>query len=247
MAIKQKCIDLKIELTELNKKGKTIEKKLHSLIDELSKLEPNKKINRSLHFLRDMRNRVMHPDRHSFSGPIAKNIILSSVNILNKIFIPEATLQSFQEELLRIQKQLHKFSDQVLIFEIGEKKYLLEKIEVREALIIENKWTYLMVLHPIPFGIKSQIQDQTYSLPFIYDIDELKIDSDITCRIIDTDKQIRIFVSGNKDNLATYMAFKAEIESSEEGDKFLYLHNTKIELAKAESRFLYRYLHKVSF
>ena len=247
MAVKLRCKELGIDLTAtkiVKNKPVVVDKNFNSLINELSSKEPLKNIKAGLHWLREKRNSHMHPDSHTYMGSMTYGIIKVGVTVLNKIFIPEQNLLSFRNQLATIQTHLSSFNQGPSVF--IKKGYLIERIEVRDALQINGKWFYFVLIHPITDQIAVQIEKNDQVPPETFVVDEFFLDAEkLTMRDVNTTETITCYRTTKPENIATYNLFITERNAAEAniirfsfipGDMPVGKHND----------FLYEWLWKVA-
>lgn len=109
MAVKLKCKQVGIDLEFVNKRGKTEEHKLATLIDNVCAQEKEKDLRDQLHLAREMRNYFAHPVRHSFSGGFIQLPFIPLINVLNLLFLDIRIVSAGKNRLKQLKKQYSTF------------------------------------------------------------------------------------------------------------------------------------------
>lgn len=243
MAVKLRCNQLGIEL---KKEGSPINKKLSTLINELCIAEPGKDLKHGLTVIRNIRNSVMHPDKHSYSGAMSKGAIQSTVTLLNELFIPGPIFTPFLKHHDGIKKQLIDYQTGLFILEYQEKRYLIESARIEAAILVADHWIYYLVAYPVTLNIGDQMKTHSYSMPLLYFVNDLTLGENwISAKEAETNVPIKITTSNHPDNLATYQRFVAEREAASLNDKSIYDHFVKDTIARKENEFWYKWLWKI--
>lgn len=246
MAVKIRCQHLGIDMkkTILRKGVPTIvDKTFNDLINDLGKKEPSKNIKKGLHGLREMRNSLIHRDRHGFSGSMSYGVIKVGVTVLNKIFISEQMLLSFQSHLKITQTKLSSINRGASIF--TNKGYLVERVEVRDALFVKGEWLYLVVIHPVTERIEEQVERNEYKIPEMFVVKELVVGGDsIVMKEVNADNDISIITTKKDANIATHNKFIADRKAAKSKIKRWRINPIGLPTSR-HNDFLYEWLWKV--
>jgi len=243
MAIKLRCNELGIELKNANSR---FNKTLSVLIKELCLAEPGKDLEHGLDIIRNIRNSMMHPERHSYSGAMCKGAIQSTVTLLNEIFIPGPIFTPFLNHHQAIKEQLFTYQKGLFVLEFQDNRYLVESVEVAAAILADGKWIYYLVACPVTLNIGEQMTKHSYSKPLLYFVTDLSIgENELIAKEMENSSWIKINTTNHPDNLVTYQKFIAEREEAEENDRVMYDHFMKDTIAKKENEFWYMWLWRI--
>jgi hypothetical protein len=211
MAVKQRCIQFDIPLQTTNKYDQLTYKTFDNLIQEMSRFEATKKIENGLHWLRKKRNQKLHEYRHTVSGSMFYNFMKVGVTMLNKIFIPKEIFESSEIERSSKQQLLNSINHKPLVFE--NKNYLVEKLEVKDALIINGKSVYLVTIHPVTHDIQRQIERADYKQPEMFTVESIEVNgSQILMSISDSKEEITFRQTSHPKDIETYNKFISDRE-----------------------------------
>jgi len=247
MAIKLRCTELGIELvTNQTRQGKTviIEKKLVQLINELTAIEPAKDIKYNLDWLRRVRNTRMHPKQYGFAGSMVRSPIQWGVVILNKLFMPEATLVSFKVELQSMNAKVAAFKGAALIMEYESKGYLVERCEIREAVKVGNEWLYLLVAYPISINTADNLATHSYLQLFMFFVKRITAcNGSLSAIEIASNNRVTVKHSIHPQDIANYDKSRMDWAAAKMENQRVYESSTEMDIGNKESEFLYRYLY----
>ena len=93
MAVKLRCRELGLQTSIKSVNGKILDVKLAKLTDQLLQLEPDKDIEHLLHWARINRNRIAHPNQHSYGMGIMVNFKFV-VSLLNLLFLTNEAVKN---------------------------------------------------------------------------------------------------------------------------------------------------------
>jgi len=219
-----------------------VDKTYNILINELSEKEPGKEIKEGLHWLRETRNSYMHTDHHGFMGSMTRDLIKVGVTLLNKIFISEQTLVSFQDHLSSVQNELLQFNQLPSIF-IG-RGYLVERVEAKDAILLNGVWHYFVIVHPITNNIAKQIERHEVVPPETFIIDKLSLDGEtLTMHEMDTENVIVCSRTSKPENVDTYEQFL--LERNKATARIIYYSPMGATPKGQQNEFLYNHLWNV--
>lgn len=245
MAVKLRCKEIGIDVVStmiVKSKSKKVEKKYNTLINELSEKEPQKKIKEGLHWLRETRNSYMHQDRHTYMGSMTRDIIKVGITLLNKIFIPEETLVSYQNHLAPMQDDLKVFNQLPSIFIC--RGYLVERVEAKEALLLNGIWHYFVIIHPITTNIAKQIERHEVIPAESFIIDKVSLEGEsLIMREMGTGNTIVCSRTSKPENINTYEKFL--LERNKVTENIFYYSPLGATPKGQHNEFLYNYLWKV--
>lgn len=243
MAVKLRCTQLGIEL---KKSCSSFNKNFSTLINDLCKAEPEKDFKEGLDRLRRLRNSFMHPDKHTYSGSMAKGAIQSTVTLLNEMFIAGKIFKQLLQQQESVEKQIYNYRNGLFVLEYMDKRYLIEGIEINAAILVSDKWIYYLVAHPISINICEDMKKHSYSMPLLYFVTDLSSgDNCITANEVENNDPVKITITDHRDNLVTYQKFVCERQQAAENDKTIYDHYMKDTIARKENEFWYKWLWKI--
>jgi hypothetical protein len=243
MAVKIRCNQLDIPLEIINSEKR---KNLKRLMDELIAAEPAKKLKQQFEVARSLRNSLMHPDRHTYSGAIAKSYIKQTVSLLNTLFLPEGIFPLFENNLQKVQNSLTQYQKSALTLEGSGSIYMLSAVDIEANVRIENNWIYLLVGLPVMSDALDNLKNHRYVKPIGFFISDLIINKeDILCIETKSKRPIRIKWSDNLEHLEIFKDFHDALEVLDDTDRLMYETNTSHEVGEMENVFLYENLYKV--
>jgi hypothetical protein len=243
MAVKIRCKQKDIPLKKARSKDQVlIDRRLSDLMKELTNLENQKNLADPLARTRNIRNIIMHPESHSYTGAMTMNNMKYCVGILNKIFIPESIFAMFHAELEVVQQKTSSFQDALLILHHDNLRYLITGVEVKDAILVNNQWLYLLAAVPVMLNPEINLPNHSYIKPLTFHVTDIEVVAGIlTCSEADR-KKIKINANDNPENETHYKIFKKVLSSLTEDDKWIYDSNNQSEIAKEQIHFAYMYL-----
>ena len=149
MAIKLRSKASGIQLTKYTN--------LQGLINKLFPVEKVKQLNAQLHFIRRIRNQYAHPTHHYFGAIAIRPLIISLINALNQLFLPEESMIANQAQVATLAKIIVTLQASVLIVEREQKRYLIREAIPLNAHVINKKVLSLWVFYPILNNISESI------------------------------------------------------------------------------------------
>lgn len=223
LAVKERCKELSIPLSTTNRNGRERKKRLVTLMNEVSVAEPTKNLGPNLHHIRKSRNYHAHPERHSYMGGIAKSRIISIVNLINILFLPETSITELNDRMTTLLNTYKAFKDGLFVFEIGQDRYLIKGARPIHTRKIGDEWSTLWLLEPILTNTFKNLSEQRYSLPFIEVINKFELHEG---KIIAKDEgevfDICIEPTDHKANLVTFQKYQHDIDQLSEHDLQFY-------------------------
>ncbi|HEV7332706.1 MAG TPA: hypothetical protein VGN63_16830 [Flavisolibacter sp.] len=250
MAVKLRCRQLQIALSrKVTKKGRETEEKrpLKQLMDDLVKAEPEKALASQFEVARSLRNLLMHPDSHTYSGAMSIRFIMQSVTLLNTLFLPPALVAGLQQHLDTVKKQIECFHIRQLVLDEGNGRVLLEDVSIEAAICIGNQWQYLLACHPLINNAAENLQKGSYPKPICYFVADLSVTEDkIEAQILDANQSLSIVHTDHPTNIDTYNSWLQAKEVLPENDRLLLKHYTSHEVGECENEFWYTKLYKVT-
>ncbi len=251
MAIKLRCGQMGITLNTItvNKKTQekvTTDKKLKTLIDELSVKIDLKDIEEQLQILREIRNTKMHPITNGVSGAISFKSIKISVVLLNKLFLHEQKIKNRQLKTVEIETVFAAFKMGNFVLEREGKRFLSIGILILDSVQVDEQWFHLMVCFPVIEKLNNLIVEKKYPNPFIFTISNIVLEKNRFSAIeIENNKPVKFYRTNNPLDLGKFSNFHNEIIKVTEDDRIIYDSWVRDEINWERTDFLYQWLWRV--
>lgn len=247
MSIKIRCKDLKISLDRNHtnpNKIQSIKKKLFELINDLDSNEPNKKIKYALDSFRIIRNNIMHPESHTYSGATFRNTIIFGLVILNMLFLPDQLFVEFESEISRIKSIQANFSKSLYVMTYKGRRVLIEELDMMGAIPVNSNWQYLIVAKPVLD--LPEFMEFTYPVPIIESVTNVEFkDKKLIMTMTETGEQVQFEETNHKDNETKYRNY-VELRESSDKSKLLTLQQVmEYEVNIKKNEFWYNGLWKI--
>lgn len=242
LAVKLRCEQLGITLNIQDNKGNLRKKVLNTLINELNTFEPNKNIVPILHWLRENRNYLMHPERETLFGTVGLIQIRQCLIIFNTLFIPDKTFLDSKTELERITTQFKEFKDGLFVLEHDGFRYIVHQAEIIEVYSVNGNWYYLFVAHAIPNNFNELIENAYLPKPLIYTVKDIKITAgQINGIVLDYGKSFNLSQNQHPQNVQIYKNFIQYTEKMPKDQQVMFQmnKNSEIDTQKIKSRLKY--------
>ncbi len=247
MAVKLRCSQRNIQLKMVRKRnGKEHfeNRVLKHLMDDLAKDEPQKELGIRFDVARNLRNSLMHPDAHVISGALSRGYIMQAINLLNTLFLEEAVIAFFQQELNNINQRIKPFNEGLFVLKLNEKRYLIKGLRVAANIFIDGKWDYLVVALPIMLNPLENLQSHSYIKPLAVIASALTCITEHELHIVDkiTGQLIFLETTDQSENLKIYNNYSKAVQTITERDRSMYLINSENEIDKLAEQFWYEKL-----
>lgn len=248
MAVKLRCKELQISLDSNNvnrKTGQAFKKKFSELINDLERIEPSKKIKDALHRFRDLRNSFMHPESHTYTGTMGKNLITFGIVILNMLFLPDQLFLDIEAEMSRIRGFQSLFDKDLYVFTKGEQRILIEDIEIVGAVPVDGGWQYLLVASPV-LDLPDP-KDFTYPVLIILGVTDIQFNGQqLSVKNAETGEAILFEGTDHPANIAKYANYLKIKDSCNNIDTLMYQQVSESEIGKRKHEFWYKWLWKIA-
>ncbi len=223
LAIKLRCEQLGIPLHILDSKGTNRKKNLNSLIDELKKIEPDKDIAGILHWLRGVRNYLMHPDRETLFGTIALNHIRQCLIMYNALFLSNDVFRRNKDKSEEMQSVLKNVSRNLCVLEHTGFRYIVYEADVIEAYEINNKWFFLFAAKAVPNNFSIMLANDCYPTPIVYTLMDVEIsDNKISGKVMACGEPFILLTNTHSQNVETFKSFEEVKKQMTEHQEYLF-------------------------
>lgn len=165
MGVRMRCEQIGIPTKKQGKRPGN--KELGALIDELDKAESAKPIKEILHWLRKLRNILMHPKEKLLLGVTAGSAIQHVLVQLNALFLPEQFFTEAQKALESMQSHWRPFEHGLFMLDQGGKQSVIYESKVVEAFRDGSKWIYLVRFSAIFREPKKHLEQGLYANPVL--------------------------------------------------------------------------------
>ncbi|TDO05430.1 hypothetical protein [Sunxiuqinia elliptica] len=217
MAVKLKAKKQNIPISgERNKNGKTFEKKLSRLIDELFSAEHYLNLKTNIDRARRIRNHQVHPQSHTYMGGMGniKSNLRLIVNVLNDIFRNEEKHVECYNRTLELSRALSIFDKSLLVLEHDEPSILIEQIL---DFSLRNNKLYLF-LNPVRINI-NEILSHHYSLnPKVVCLEKFQMDKNELKGVSSKGTKIRIYKTEKPENQKVFNDYLMQIAEADKID-----------------------------
>ena len=225
MAVKLKAKELNIDLKFLpNKKGHVFEKKLSTIIDEICSKSDLSFLKPDFDRARNLRNHVVHPDRHSFMGVLAKaksNFMLFN-NIINLMFLQDKEIKLLLNNRLEIGNKLEVFKNSLFVLETSKHKILIDTIHFHKYACYNNKELLILLVNPILLNVYENFTQNKFPEPMLIILKEFNIEDSKISGIDMENNSIMINYTAKLANILTLKTYSEEIAKLEIGKMNMY-------------------------
>lgn len=225
MAVKLKAKELNIDLKFLpNKKGHVFEKKLSIIIEEICSKSELSFLKPDFDRARNLRNHVVHPDRHSFMGVLAKaksNFMLFN-NIINLMFLQDKEIKELLKNRLVIRNKLEVFKNSLYVLETSKHKILIDTIHSHKYACYNNKELLILFVNPILNNPVQYLNDQKFEEPIVIALKDFKINK-LTLEGTDLyGGVVKIQTTNKPENIMKFLMYNEELKKVPEHNKSVY-------------------------
>jgi hypothetical protein len=246
LAVKLRCKQLNIELQSgrINKKTSQPEKKsLSTLMNELSAKEKAKQLDWQLDISRRLRNSFMHPNDYSFSGVITLGFMKRTVNLFNKLFLPEQIFIDQEAKQKEVQMLFDKFANGMIIWK-GDTGHPVHPIEVTGAVKVQGQWLLSLHAPPMPQDIVERMKSHSYHYPVQYLVTDIQITPDgLAMTLFETGEVLQVTDAGDLCR-PIIETFCRQRDIAEKVDRSIYDHHYADEAAKQRNELMYAHLQQ---
>lgn len=225
MAIKLKAKELKNPIEIPQKKGKSRNRHLADIINEVFAGEHHQTLKRNINRARTLRNWQMHPSGNSVMGgmkSITDNLMLFA-NVLNAVYQEE----SWHIRQYEIEKKLSSFFESLLVLEDNHPGILIHGI-IDYRVLDEN---LIMVCNPILTNIDDVISKPSSASPIALLLTNFKITENEITGKSPNGWDVRLYKTSKEENIQTLEKYVQQIEKCDAKDKLIYFQVLKQEIA----------------
>lgn len=215
MAVKLKAKQLNISLDlPLNKKGRSFTKRLVDVIDEVCKVDNLQFLRPDFDRARDLRNMMMHPEKHSYMGALAqvkKNYMLFN-NIINMLFLePEAIIELINKRA-NVKEQLEVFKNSLFVLETSNKKILIDTILYYKYFKHSDNELLLLFVNPLLLNVYERLTNHQFDKPMLVVLKSFTIDK-LSITGLDLEGNVvKIYFTDKLENVLQLKIYCNEIE-----------------------------------
>lgn len=239
LAIKLRCEQLKIPLHTQDAKANKRKKNLNSLIDDLKKTEPDKEIIDILHWLRGVRNYLMHPERETLFGTIALNHIRQCLIMYNALFLSNDFFLRNKKKLEEVKLLLKEVTRDLCILEHTGHRYIVYEADIIEAYEVDSKWFFLFSAKAVPNDFSAMLAKDCYPTPITYMITDIKIsNNEITGIVTECEEPFILSINTHPQNMETYSLFEDAKRQMTDHQEYLFqmLNNSTAATERTNAR-----------
>lgn len=239
LAVKLRCEQLGIPLHAQDKKSIKRKKQLNGLIDELKIAEPDKDIVEILHWLRGVRNYLMHPERETLVGAIAFNHIRQCLIMYNALFLSNEVFQRSKVKLGEMQSLLKELTGYLCVLEHTGFRYIVYEADVVEAYEVNNKWHFLFAAKAVPNDFAAMLANDCFPSSIVYTITDIQISNNkISGKVISCGELFILSKNTHPQNVETFTLYKEVKNQMNEHQVYLFqmANNSAIASGKTTAR-----------
>lgn len=225
IAVKLKAKQENIALeTQSNKKGKSFQKKLVDLINEVCGLNNIDFLKPDFDRVRTIRNTRMHPERHNYMGALGRtegNVMLF-INIINFLFLEKKDIELLLDRRQQLKEELEIFKNGDFVLEYNNTKILMDMVHYHKYVKFNNQELLLLLVNPILTDVYETLTNHRFGDPLIVALKDFKITG---ATIEGTDLKnsvVKINVTNKGENMLKFLAYTYELDKVSENDKGLY-------------------------
>ncbi len=248
MAVKFRCKELGIETEQFNPRwNRTVERNLSKLMEQLALTEPHKDLKHSFDSARTLRNSIMHPKHHSFSGAMSNGYLQHSVNMLNRIFIKDTYFKRCEEQLTSVNDAIQSFHSGLSVLSLDDGFSAFYNLQVEAVAKLDGDWQYLFTAWPVLFqDTAKELEEHSYRfLPLIIEGVKLKTTND-AIELTDANRKQYVFQKTTDVFIdEVYHSYLKSFEQASENDQIFYTMHMRGEINKADNAFWYNRLHLI--
>ncbi|MES2589238.1 MAG: hypothetical protein V4622_09665 [Bacteroidota bacterium] len=221
MAVKLRSQEINNPLEFQDRNGKTQDKKLVRLIDELKNFGYPSYLIHDLHWLREIRNTEAHPDRHSFAGAMKKVAIMPGLNMINRLFLAAGKLALQEEKNTLLLKNKNIFTNDVFIYSYKGRNFLIHDLEFLANIELKIHDCEYWKANPILTDTFESYNGMKFSNPFIFFFTNVRIENgNLLATDFHTNESVILHKTTAEINIKMYQTHMEGLEKLEQTPKF---------------------------
>jgi hypothetical protein len=236
MAVKLKAEQEGISLTFEDRNGRTRDKNMERLINDVSQTENTRAIPEALNFFRDIRNILLHPGRYTLMGGMSRHKALTLVNHINLLFLNEERRVANHSNLV---EQLRSFRSGCFVLERNGNRYLVCNFQLWESAIVEIP-KFLIYCEPVLTNTFENVSNGQITNPFVFEVQYLRIEDEVV-RVIETDDDVSCTITTSETNINMQQQYYDDISHLSPVNRNAMQHIQQNYLYKAIEEFRFRY------
>jgi hypothetical protein len=224
MAIKLKAKQLLIDLSFTDKRGRTQQKRLVDLINEIFSLPYLSFLKPDFERARQLRNSKMHPDQHSYMGAIGrpKSNAMLFTNIINYLFLSKASLEDLLDRRRKLEIGIANFKHGLFVIERDGKKYLFDTVHFHRYSHFEDSELLILLFNPVLTNVSTCLSEHKFPDPMVVCLKEFIIE-DLTIEGLDIEnRHIKIYSTEKEQNVHALQSYQNELKLVSEHDIHSY-------------------------
>lgn len=221
MSVKLRSKELNNPLQFQTRNGKTQDKKLVQLINELKNFGYPDYLIQNLHWLRKLRNTESHPDGHHFAGAMKKKAVMPSLNIINQLFLDPKILTLQNENNNKLLKSKNTFSNEVFIHSYKGRDVLVHDLEFLANINLKTGDCEYWKANPILTDTYETSSGTKFSNPFIFFLRNAQIENgNLIATDFHTNETVTLNKTSSEVNLKMYRTHAKALEKLTSTPKF---------------------------
>lgn len=229
MAVKIKAKELNITLKlPPNKQGKTIDKKLFVLIDEVCKVANLEFLIPDFDRARNLRNSLMHPEGHSVMGIFSattKNYIHFN-NVINQLFLDSKEISLLVSKRQVIKEDFEKFKEnfksKLFILNDSNQKVLINDIHYHKYFSFNQNELLFLLINPLLLDAYDRITNRKFGAPYLLILKEFDFSNSKITGVDINNNQIEIYETDNPLDWEQLKVYLNEMDLVSESDKHIF-------------------------
>lgn len=225
IAIKIKAKQLEISLEIKNKKtGKKRDKSLFALTTEVLNRIELTSLQSEFNRTRNMRNRRVHKDTHTFMGVVGYpiNNIRLIINLINHLFIEESEIKDIIEKENKYKSLLLNFQHKPMVLEFEGKRILIESIPIFKYIKFKNTELLVLVIEPVINNVYESITENPLRKPLILTLKDFIIDDVLIKGNGLKENPVSISFTDKVENIYMFNTFIQEKQKVDQTNLFVY-------------------------
>ncbi len=205
MAVKLRAKELNNSLKFQTRNGRTQDKKLVQLINELKNFGYPDFIIHDLHWMRELRNKESHPDGNHFAGAIKKVAVMPGINIINRLFLAPDQLSLQIDNNIQIRSNKNTLSNEVFIHSYDGKNILVYDLEFLQNIEFETTNCEYWKANPILKDTFEFFNKGSFGSPFIFFFTNIRIENgNLFATDFHTNESVTLYKATDESSVQVY-------------------------------------------